>query len=354
MYLRNTWYVAGFVDEIDAGRLLSRTLLDTPLVFFRSADGAVASLADRCPHRFAPLSKGRLCDGGASLQCPYHGLRFDSTGACVHNPHSKGSIPKAARVESYAAVERHGLLWWWAGISTLADESLIPDYREFANAPPDATIRGYLPTDCHYELLVDNILDLTHADYLHAGTLGNGSLTQSQARITDLSARSLDVAWLSSGERAVPAFDPHLRRPGEPSDQWTAVTWTAPGNMLLRVGATLQGEAQSRGVEAQTLHLATPESAARTHYWYWSTRDFAISPQENAEIRDFVEFAFSQQDKPMLEAQFRSMGGAEFWSMKPVLLQSDTAAVRVRRKVAKLMERESVGRADTAIQPGPP
>jgi vanillate O-demethylase monooxygenase subunit len=218
-------------------------LLDTPLVFFRSADGAVASLADRCPHRFAPLSKGRLCDGGATLQCPYHGLRFDSTGACVHNPHSNSSIPKAARVDSYAAVERHGLLWWWAGISTLADESLIPDYREFANAPPDATIRGYLPTDCHYELLVDNILDLTHADYLHAGTLGNGSLTSSQARITDLSERSLDVTWLSSGERAVPAFDPHLRRPGEPSDQWTAVTWTAPGNMLLRVGATLQGEA---------------------------------------------------------------------------------------------------------------
>src|SRR6187551_820668 len=182
MYLRNTWYVAGFVDEIDAGRLLSRTLLDTPLVFFRSAHGAVASLADRCPHRFAPLSKGRLCDGGATLQCPYHGLRFDSTGACVHNPHSKSGIPKAARVDSYAAVERHGLLWWWAGTSTLADESLIPDYREFANAPPDATIRGYLPTDCHYELLVDNILDLTHADYLHAGTLGNGSLTNSQAR----------------------------------------------------------------------------------------------------------------------------------------------------------------------------
>jgi hypothetical protein len=48
------------------------------------------------------------------------------------------------------------------------------------------------------------------------------------------------------------------------------------------------------------------------------------------------------------------MDGAEFWSMKPVLLQSDTAAVRVRRKLAKLMERESVGRADTVIQPSPP
>ena len=110
MYLRNTWYMAGFVDEIDAGRLLSRTLLDTPLVFFRSADGAVASLADRCPHRFAPLSKGRLCDGGAASNAHTMGCDSIALGACVHNPHSKGSIPKAARVESYAAVERHGLL----------------------------------------------------------------------------------------------------------------------------------------------------------------------------------------------------------------------------------------------------
>jgi phenylpropionate dioxygenase-like ring-hydroxylating dioxygenase large terminal subunit len=340
MYLRNTWYVAGFATEVDAGGLLARRLLGQPIVFFRGPQGAVAALADRCPHRFAPLSLGQLCDGGIALQCPYHGLRFDATGVCVQNPHGKGSMPQAARVQTYAVAERHGLLWWWAGDMALADPNLIPEYGFFARAHSDATFRGYLRTQCHYELLVDNILDLTHADYLHAGSLGNGSLTRSKAQITDLSERSLNVVWLSNGERAPPAFEAHLRRQGEPTDQWTEVTWTGPGNMLLRVGATLQGESRSQGVEAQALHLATPETESTTHYWFWSTRSFAISAEANAHIRGFVEYAFAQQDKPMLEAQYRNMDGAEFWSMKPLLLSTDAAAVRARRKLAKLIEAE--------------
>jgi vanillate O-demethylase monooxygenase subunit len=340
MYLLNTWYVAGFSDEIDGNRLLARCLLDRPVVLFRKPDGGVAALDDRCPHRFAPLSAGKLCDEGAALQCPYHGLRFDGAGNCVYNPHSKGSIPKAARVTSYPVVDRYGLLWWWPGDLALANPDLIPDYTPIARAHPDGSFRGYLRTQCHYELLVDNILDLTHADYLHAGTLGNGSLTRAKASVTDLDERNLHVRWVCSGERAPPAFDAHLRVPGEPADQWTEVTWTAPGNMLLHVGATLQGEDRSRGVDVLTAHVATPQDRSSTHYWFWATRNFALSPAENARIRGFVEYAFAQQDKPMLEAQQQNMDGADFWSAKPLLLASDAAAVRVRRKLAKLMENQ--------------
>jgi phenylpropionate dioxygenase-like ring-hydroxylating dioxygenase large terminal subunit len=275
MYLKNTWYVAGFASEIDGDRPLTRTLLDQPIV-----------------------------------------------------------LPRAA-------VERHGLLWWWGGDATRADPDLIPDYSLFQRAHPHGSFQGYLPTRCHYELLVDNILDLTHADYLHAGSLGNGSLTRSKAQVTDLSERSLNVAWLSSGEPAPAAFDAHLRLHGEPTDQWTEVTWTAPGNMLLRVGATLQGESRSQGVDAWTLHLATPETESTTHYWFWSMREFAVSAEANAQIRAFVTYAFAQQDKPMLEAQYRNMNGGEFWSMKPLLLASDAAAVRARRKLMSLIDAES-------------
>jgi vanillate O-demethylase monooxygenase subunit len=340
MYLRNAWYVAGFADEVAGDRLLARRLLDRPVVFFRKPDGGFAALEDRCPHRFAPLSAGKLCDGGAALLCPYHGLRFDSSGSCVHNPHSNGSIPKAARVASFPVVERHGLLWWWPGEPALANPALIPDYSGIARAHPDGSFRGYLPTRCHYELLVDNILDLTHADYLHAGTLGNGSLTRAKAHITDVDERTVNVSWESSGEVAPPAFDAHLRRPGEPADQWTEVTWTAPGNMLLHVGATLQGDDRALGVDVLTAHVATPESESSTHYWFWATRTFALSAAENARIRGFVEYAFAQQDKPMLEAQQQNMGGTDFWSLKPVLLPSDAAAVRARRKLAQLVENQ--------------
>lgn len=342
-FLRKAWYVAGFSDELARGQLLARTLLEQPLVFFRRPDGAVAALHDRCPHRFAPLSSGTLCGEGASVQCAYHGLRFDATGACVHNPHASGAIPKAANVAACAVHERDGLLWFWAGQAADADASQIPDHSMVAGAPADATVRGYLPTACDYRLLVDNILDLTHADYLHAGTLGSGALTRSKAQVTDLGAHAARITWLSSGDKAPAVFDSHLREQGRPTDQWTEVTWTAPGLMVLQIGATLQGETREQGIDSLTLHLATPESAERTHYWYWATRNFAIDPHANAAIKPMIDFAFSQQDKPMLEAQQRRIGAAEFWSLHPVLLPGDAGAVRVRRKLDALIEAERAG-----------
>jgi len=90
-------------------------------------------------------------------------------------------------------------------------------------------------------------------------------------------------------------------------------------------------------VQAMTWHIATPETAERTHYWYWSTRNFAISPEANAAIGPIIEHAFSQQDKPMLEAQQRRIGSSDFWSLRPVLLPCDAAAARVRRKLDALI-----------------
>lgn len=340
-FIRNIWYVAGFADEIVEGSLVARTLLGEPVVFFRGPDGRVKALHDRCPHRFAPLSAGLLCEGGAAVQCPYHGLRFDAEGACVHNPRGDGTLPKSASVHAYPVSERDGLLWWWPGAPEAADASLIPDYASVVDAPPDGTIRGYLPTACDYRLLVDNILDLSHADYLHAGSLGNGSITRVKPEVIDLGPRSVRVQWINNGEAAPPAFDQHLGGLGAPADQWTEVTWTAPGVMALKVGATLHGRPRSEGIEAATLHIATPESERSTHYWFWSTRHFAVNPQANAAIRQVIEFAFAQQDKPMLEAQQRRIGTAEFWSLSPVLLAGDAAAVRVRRKTDALAAAET-------------
>lgn len=340
-YLQNAWYVAGFADEFTPGTLVARTLLGQAMVLFRNAEGGIAALADRCPHRFAPLSAGTLCDGGRSVQCAYHGLRFGADGSCVHNPHGEGQIPKAAIVPSWAVREKHRLVWLWGGDAAHADEALIPDYAAVTSAPEDATIRGHYASACDYQLLVDNILDLTHADYLHAGMLGSGALTRCRPQVTDLGPRSARITWLSSGDVAPGAFDMHLREPGRPTDQWTEVTWTAPGCMQLHVGATLQGEARERGVDTVNLHLTTPETATSCHYWYWTTRNFAISPEANAQIRPLVEHAFKQQDKPMLEAQQRNIGAAEFWSLNPVLLAGDAGAVRVRRKLQQLMSQES-------------
>src|SRR5689334_15975240 len=96
--LRNSWYCAAWGSELDVGAMIDRTILDERIVLFRDEDGEGVALSNRCPHRFAPLSMGKIVEGGA-IECVYHGLRFNAQGSCVLNPH--GEIPKGAGVRVY-------------------------------------------------------------------------------------------------------------------------------------------------------------------------------------------------------------------------------------------------------------
>ncbi|EJL02671.1 vanillate monooxygenase family protein [Pseudomonas fluorescens Q2-87] len=177
-FLRNVWYAAAWGSEVKVGALFQRTLLNEPVVFFRDSHGAAQAIADRCPHRFAPLGMGVL--KGDAVRCPYHGLEFDGSGSCVHYPHGDGAIPRAAKVKAYPLVERYSLLWIWMGDMSLADATLIPD---FSCMDGDHWYVGkrYLHAKANYVLETDNIMDLSHIEFLHPSTLGGdgvkGALT---------------------------------------------------------------------------------------------------------------------------------------------------------------------------------
>ena len=114
-FLRNTWYVAMWSQDLKAGELVGRTYLNEPVVMFRDPDGRVNAMEDVCPHRLAPLSMGKLVCEGKHIRCAYHGLEFDGSGQCVVNPHASGRIPKNSSVRSYPVVEKHSLIWIWMG-----------------------------------------------------------------------------------------------------------------------------------------------------------------------------------------------------------------------------------------------
>ncbi|HZD63953.1 MAG TPA: Rieske 2Fe-2S domain-containing protein, partial [Xanthobacteraceae bacterium] len=116
MFLRNYWYVAATDSEIER-KPLGRIILGEPIVFYRLEDGTPVALEDRCAHRHLPLSMGKLV--GDTLQCHYHGLRYDQTGTCVRVP-GQDLIPRSARVRSYPVVERYHWLWIWMGDPALA------------------------------------------------------------------------------------------------------------------------------------------------------------------------------------------------------------------------------------------
>ena len=120
-FVHDSWYVAAWDHEIGADALFARQLLGKPLVFFRTAAGAVVALDDRCCHRAAPLSIGRK--EGDCVRCQYHGLKFDASGTCVDMP-GQDRIPLQARVRSYPVVERNRFVWVWMGDPALADPAL--------------------------------------------------------------------------------------------------------------------------------------------------------------------------------------------------------------------------------------
>src|SRR6516164_1005936 len=168
MFVRNTWYVAAWADEVARGSILPRTLLGEPVILYRTESGTPGALEDRCCHRGAPLSLGTV--KGELVECGYHGLQFDQSGRCLHIPLQQ-QIPSKARVKSYPIVERWRFLWIWMGDPALADPRLIPEHYCMDHPEWDVSRGDVFHVKANYQLVSDNFLDASHVVYVHKSTL---------------------------------------------------------------------------------------------------------------------------------------------------------------------------------------
>jgi vanillate O-demethylase monooxygenase subunit len=295
-------------------------------------------LFDRCPHRFAPLSAGRLI--GDDIQCGYHGLKFDCSGACVSNPH--GPIPRAATVTPYGVAERYGILWIWMGDSSMADPATIPDLSQPYAAPQSSQSRGYLPTKCNYQLIVDNVADLSHTDFLHPVSLG-GVFSKTKPKVEE-QGDSVRITWQSENSAALPVYDMFMPTPGQPVDLSTEVRWHAPGVMPLNIYCSPTGRPREEGIGTHNVHIVTPETEGSSHYWFWLTRNYRPHDAAMTGKRQEIMFGvFTYEDKPMLEAQQRRLGSMELMELKPVQLVIDAGSMRIRRILDRLIHAEQAG-----------
>jgi len=341
VFLQRVWYAAWWADELTADRLYARTIANEPLVFWREDNGEPRAVLDRCPHRYAPLSLGKRIERG--IQCGYHGIAFNGSGRCVSNPH--GAIVSSLSVRSFPVIERHKIIWVWMGDAEEADPARIPDLGFADRAPSTAYSRGFLPTAAGHQLISDNILDLTHADFLHASTLGGGSVTRSKAHIEERNNSTVFIEWLANSEVAIPFFQHEMPDPNMLTDMWTSVLWHPNGVMTLRFGATPAGRPREEGIDTWSAHVVTPESARSTHYFYFNTREFRVADAEyNDLMAAGLRHAFTTEDKPMIEAQQRRLGDADLFDRKPVLLATDAASTRARRVYSKLLDAERASR----------
>lgn len=345
-FLRNAWYMAAWSTDLTPGTLIARTLLDEPLVLFRTEDGDAAALFDRCPHRFAPLSRGQL--KGNVIECGYHGLCFDRNGACAHNPHNPGGIPPRAQVQSYTVLERQGIIWIWMGAPEKADASLAPDFPWLDDETHWHTVRGYLLTPVNYLLSIDNLMDLTHPEFLHAGSLGSPALRTAHYEVKQPGPREVHSnRWFDEGPLP-PALERSFPTDGRPVTHWVDMCWYAPTTLWLDVGATFPGRPRAEGHQTYAGHFLTPETAHTTHYFFSMTRTAALARTENddAEVVEFLRRIFVEEDSAMLAAVQQRMRGQDLWSLKPAALPGDAGAVRVRHALKKLIADECENPSD--------
>ena len=327
-FLFDSWHAAAWSEEV-TGTPFSTTLCNLPILLVRRDDGEVSALSGLCPHRFASLGKGKWLDG-ERLQCPYHGLEFDSSGQCVANPH--GNVPRGTRLRRYPLVERHSLLWVWLGAEERADPALIPDFSMLEDRRR-RTIRGRLLTLANYELVTDNLMDLTHVAYVHEGGIGSDAIKDGKHQVLQAGTTVFSNRWCPDGEPA-PVWAALFNNYEGRVDHWLNMRWDAPSTMWLDVGVAPAGQDRSTGITVFGAHILSAETESSTHYLWAACRDFALDDTNlDAMIRGPVEHAFVNEDKPMIEEVQRNMRGRSFAEMHPMMLSSDKGAMRARRLV---------------------
>ncbi|KKC26787.1 hypothetical protein WP12_06815 [Sphingomonas sp. SRS2] len=334
--MRNQWYVIASSAELVPGTPLARTLLAEPILLWRSEGGDVSALADFCPHRYAPLSFGRLDHEG--VRCGYHGLKFDGRGRCIDNPH--GPIVSTLAVQAFSVVERHGYIWLWMGKQDLVDASRIPDLGFIDERPATAVSQGYLFSKADHRLFEDNIFDLSHVDYLHASALGGGSVTRSKGKVTEGEGGAVRIEWSAEDEVPFPLFKPDLP-PGANVDMLMSVEWFPSGVMIHRTQVTPTGTPMEQGFGSWNAHFMMPETARTTHYFFCNTRDYrADDAYHNAARAAHIQEIFGTQDKPIIEAQQLRLGDADLFDREPRLLPTDAASTRARRVYNRMLADE--------------
>lgn len=330
-FLRNGWYMACWSHEVPDGGFLARRLLDKPWVIWRKADGELVMMADRCPHRFVPLSRGGR--DGDMMRCGYHGLAFDAAGNCAHNPFS-GQPLDIAKVEVLTVVEKHTGVWFWPGDAGKADPALIPDYSFLDSDRP--LHRGMITMDASYELITDNLMDLSHAEFIHRESFGtNGSLLASgQHEVVQEDSGTIWNNW-TMPDSEPPVWAVPMLPEGARIDQWLHMRWNAPSNLALFIGLARSGTDRKDMVVPPMgdPHILTPATQTSTHYFY--------THEPTPEAHALLEKAFLEEDHPMLHAQQHAMGDGDFWELRPVILPSDAGAIRVRRRMMQLLRAEA-------------
>ncbi|HKU11986.1 MAG TPA: aromatic ring-hydroxylating dioxygenase subunit alpha [Sinomonas sp.] len=346
----NAWYVAGWDHEVTR-KPVARTIANRPLALFRTEDGRPVALADACWHRLAPLSMGKTI-GRDEIQCPYHGIRYNAAGRCTSMP-AQETINPSATVPSFPIVDRYRFAWVWLGDPEKADPALIPDMHQMSS-PEWAGDGETIYAPCNYQLVLDNLMDLTHEEFVHSSSIGQEELSASDFKVTHdertvtVSRWMFDIEappfWLKNMRDKFPGFEGRV-------DRWQIIRFEAPSTIRIDVGVAKAGTGaadgdRSQGVNGYVMNTISPETDKTCHYFWAFMRNYCLESQLiTTQLRNGVHGVFGE-DEAMLKAQQEAIDANpdyEFYS-----LNIDAGGMWVRRLIERMLEAE--GRPASAAE----
>lgn len=341
-FIKNCWYVAAWDHELIDGKMLARTILEKPIVFFQGKSGDVIALDDRCCHRAAPLSMGRV--EGDCIRCMYHGLKFDASGKCIEIP-GQDRIPSSFTVYSYPVEVRDHLVWIWMGDSEQADAEKILDYEPLGD-PNWQGLPGYLHYDANYLLIVDNLSDLGHLAFVHTNTLGGSEEYAYKSKAPDFDCQP----WGFRVERWHNDVDvpPYHRRvaPDKESkvDRCNTTEMHVPGIFLMSTlfapagsGAT---SVEDGACQYRNSQYMTPETQSTTHFFWNYMHNYSLdNPNIAISLKESLTEGF-YEDKELIEAQQTLLDADPDFRLR--VLGADKGFTHIRQLMQKRINEERV------------
>lgn len=335
MFPLNQWYVAGFVWEFQ-DRPIARTLLNQPVVLFRTADGKIAALEDRCCHRSLPLSSGTLEERG--LRCGYHGMLYAPSGACVEIP-GQDKVPAKACVRAYIISVRNGIIWIWMPREPGGQPDCeAPEYT--VHDDPRYRYRGDVyHYDAPYQLIHDNLLDLSHLGYVHLRTIGGNANVHMHAETkVEEEGNVVRVLRYMPFSAPPPTYTAAWRFDGL-IDRWQEIEFDL-SHLRIWTGADDAGAGSMRdplrgGFHMRGFHGVTPETDVSTHY-FWT-----VAANRHPDMPDMTDTVYEQsaltfeEDKTIIEAQYRNL--LRFRGAPQIDIHVDVGPNRVRRLIERLV-----------------
>lgn len=281
------WHPVAASDDV-AEAPVAVTLLEQALVLWRDAQGAVRAMPDRCPHRGARLSLGRVCDG--RIECPYHGWQFDHQGQCRHVPALPGFVPPTTHsMACHAVQEAYGLVW----VRLQGAGGMLPAFAAEHEPALRTVLCGPYDVASSAPRVVENFLDMAHFGFVHEGWLGaraHTAVPDYRVEDTPTGLRAFDCrAWQ-------PQSNLHSTAPALVAYGYEV---TAPYAALLTKEPPPGTTAVAGWREAIGLFIC-PVTPEYSRVWF----RLAVADVETSDdaLRAFQHTIFTQ-DQPVLESQ---------------------------------------------------